>query len=282
LECRRARCPAPGGACAEVLPLSRLRQLGPLQHGIAALDGQWDRSHNLQHLRPLRATPRTSRPGALSSHGQLAYATSAIESADSHRAGGLPPARLWQRRQPECPGRRRRLQALVAYCEYLSSLPTLTNATYGAAQCDSSGRLLVNGSGGTFPATQSGRWNVGQTGTWTVQPGNTPNTSPWLVTVSTALPAGTKRLRLKQILYDSLKLLAVHLEAFFSTHGSGSASNRGSHAHSSAPVDPDPQRVHLRLALQAPHPCAFARMGGNPAGAFAFASFVETLSAPRS
>lgn len=46
---------------------------------------------------------------------------------------------------------------------------------------------------GTVAATQSGTWNVGtvttitnavnsaQSGTWTVQPGNTANTSPWLV-----------------------------------------------------------------------------------------------------
>ncbi len=33
---------------------------------------------------------------------------------------------------------------------------------------------LVTGTGGTFPATQSG--------TWTVQPGNTANTTPWLFT----------------------------------------------------------------------------------------------------
>lgn len=33
---------------------------------------------------------------------------------------------------------------------------------------------LVTGTGGTFPATQSG--------TWTIQPGNTPNTTAWLVT----------------------------------------------------------------------------------------------------
>lgn len=33
---------------------------------------------------------------------------------------------------------------------------------------------LVTGTGGVFPATQSG--------TWTVQPGNTANTTPWLVT----------------------------------------------------------------------------------------------------
>ena len=42
------------------------------------------------------------------------------------------------------------------YCEYLSSLPTLTNATYGAAQCDSSGRLLTNPSGVTQPTQPAG------------------------------------------------------------------------------------------------------------------------------
>ena len=35
---------------------------------------------------------------------------------------------------------------------------------------------LVTGTGGTFPATQSG--------TWTVQPGNTANTTPWLATIA--------------------------------------------------------------------------------------------------
>lgn len=37
---------------------------------------------------------------------------------------------------------------------------------------------------GTFAtqAAQTGAWNVGQTGTWTVQPGNTANTTAWLVT----------------------------------------------------------------------------------------------------
>jgi hypothetical protein len=35
---------------------------------------------------------------------------------------------------------------------------------------------LVTGTGGTFPSTQSG--------TWTVQPGNTANTTPWLASIS--------------------------------------------------------------------------------------------------
>lgn len=34
----------------------------------------------------------------------------------------------------------------------------------------------------TPSVAQSGTWNVGQTGTWTVQPGNTANTTAWLVT----------------------------------------------------------------------------------------------------
>lgn len=41
---------------------------------------------------------------------------------------------------------------------------------------------LVTGTGGVFPATQSG--------TWTVQPGNTANTTPWLVQDSPAVSGG--------------------------------------------------------------------------------------------
>lgn len=42
----------------------------------------------------------------------------------------------------------------------------------------------------THAVTQSGAWNVGQTGTWTVQPGNSANTTPWLVKeqASSAVP----------------------------------------------------------------------------------------------
>jgi hypothetical protein len=54
----------------------------------------------------------------------------------------------------------------------------------------------VTGANGTFPATQSGTWNIAtvttitnpvpvtQSGTWTVQPGNIANTTPWLVTAN--------------------------------------------------------------------------------------------------
>lgn len=39
---------------------------------------------------------------------------------------------------------------------------------------------------GTVTANQGGAWTVAatQSGTWTVQPGNTPNTTPWLTTIS--------------------------------------------------------------------------------------------------
>jgi len=43
--------------------------------------------------------------------------------------------------------------------------------------------MLMTGTGGTFPSTQSG--------TWTVQPGNTPNTTPWLQIIRDA--AGNSR-----------------------------------------------------------------------------------------
>jgi hypothetical protein len=45
--------------------------------------------------------------------------------------------------------------ATAPYCENLTALPTLTNATYGAAQCDTSGRLLISPTGLPTPlATQ--------------------------------------------------------------------------------------------------------------------------------
>lgn len=61
------------------------------------------------------------------------------------------------------------LQAHVAYCEYLSALPSLTTGLYAAAQCDSSGRLLVNVS--TLPALPAGGNTIGAvtqaSGPWT-------------------------------------------------------------------------------------------------------------------
>jgi hypothetical protein len=48
------------------------------------------------------------------------------------------------------------IAASSAYCEYLTSLPTLTNGTYGAMQCDSSGRLFTDGSGVTQPTQPAG------------------------------------------------------------------------------------------------------------------------------
>lgn len=73
-------------------------------------------------------------------------------------------------------------------CLYLSSPATVTNNQISRTLCDANGRLQV-GVSGTVAATQSGTWNVGvtgtvaatQSGTWTVQPGNTANTTPWLV-----------------------------------------------------------------------------------------------------
>jgi hypothetical protein len=39
------------------------------------------------------------------------------------------------------------LTAAANYCENLTTLPTLTNATYGAEQCDTNGRRIVVGAG---------------------------------------------------------------------------------------------------------------------------------------
>lgn len=126
--------------------------------------------------------------------------------------------------------------SLLAGCAYNTSAPTLTNGQQAAVQCDVNGNPKVsvvntNANGqavmassspvviasnqsavpvtmtsttitGTVAATQSGTWTVQpgntanttawlvtgtggtfpstQSGTWTVQPGNTANTTPWL------------------------------------------------------------------------------------------------------
>lgn len=56
--------------------------------------------------------------------------------------------------------------------------------------------VTFNGTGQPVNATQTGNWNVGittvsQSGTWTVQPGNTPNTTAWLVTGGTMVVTGS-------------------------------------------------------------------------------------------
>lgn len=60
-----------------------------------------------------------------------------------------------------------------------TSLPTLTNGQQVAMQVDSSGRLIIR-------PLVSGTDSVAsvQSGTWTVQPGNTPNSTPWLFTIN--------------------------------------------------------------------------------------------------
>lgn len=65
----------------------------------------------------------------------------------------------------------------IVGCAYNSSPPTLTDGLGGWTQCDSTGNLRVTG---TFAS--SGTTAVTQSGTWTVQPGNTANTTPWLFT----------------------------------------------------------------------------------------------------
>lgn len=66
--------------------------------------------------------------------------------------------------------------------QFNTSLPTLTNTQQSAIQLDSSGRLIIR------PLTSADVVSAVQSGTWTVQPGNTANTTPWLVTDSSDGP----------------------------------------------------------------------------------------------
>lgn len=80
---------------------------------------------------------------------------------------------------------------------------TLANTTNEVAplQVDANGRLKVEAfSGETLPVslastTITGTAAVTQSGTWTVQPGNTANTTPWLVTPTPATSGGLSTFR---------------------------------------------------------------------------------------
>ena len=63
-----------------------------------------------------------------------------------------------------------------------SSAPIYTDGTFNYLSLNTSGGLRVDGSGATQPV--SGTVTANQGGTWTVQPGNTANTTPWLMTIN--------------------------------------------------------------------------------------------------
>lgn len=62
--------------------------------------------------------------------------------------------------------------------------------TLGSKTSANSLPVVIASDQGAVPALQSGSWSVGQSGTWTMQPGNTANTTPWLVTDTPATSGG--------------------------------------------------------------------------------------------
>jgi hypothetical protein len=74
----------------------------------------------------------------------------------------------------------------VALASNQSAIPVSQSGTWniGTVTTVTAVTSLTNalpaGSNAIGGVTQSGSWTIGQAGTWTVQPGNTPNTTPWL------------------------------------------------------------------------------------------------------
>ena len=68
--------------------------------------------------------------------------------------------------------------------QYNLSPASITSTNMSPLQLDSVGnlRITINNTNAVVAVSQSGSFNVGQVGTWTVQPGNTANTTAWLVT----------------------------------------------------------------------------------------------------
>jgi hypothetical protein len=67
---------------------------------------------------------------------------------------------------------------------------TAGGGAYVDVKVNPSGTMVVDASGSTGVAV-TGTVSATQSGTWTVQPGNTPNTSPWLTTISQGGNAAT-------------------------------------------------------------------------------------------
>lgn len=76
--------------------------------------------------------------------------------------------------------------------QYNSTQATFTNTQQGSLQISSRGALLVATGVDGFAVTNAGTFatQASQTGTWTVQPGNTANTTPWLATNIPSAAAG--------------------------------------------------------------------------------------------
>jgi hypothetical protein len=70
-----------------------------------------------------------------------------------------------------------------------TAAPTYTTGQMSALSLTTAGALRIDGSGVTQPV--SGTVAATQSGTWTVQPGNTANTTPWLATISQGGNAAT-------------------------------------------------------------------------------------------
>lgn len=81
-------------------------------------------------------------------------------------------------------------KGLPILCQYDSALPAPTSGQTVACQSDASGRLIT-ALGTALPAGTNAIGTVGQSGTWTVEPGNTPNTTPWLTTAQREQWTGT-------------------------------------------------------------------------------------------
>ena len=102
--------------------------------------------------------------------------------------------------------------------------PTYTTAQTNALSLTTAGALRVDGSAVTQPI--SGTVTANQGGTWTVQPGNTANTTPWLVTDSSdgsvaAGTAATKASLIALVYNTSLPTLTTGQQAAAQADSSG-------------------------------------------------------------
>lgn len=80
-------------------------------------------------------------------------------------------------------------KAILVQGATTTAAPTYTTGTSNPLSLTTAGAIRVDGSAVTQPV--SGTVAATQSGTWTVQPGNTANTTPWLTTISQGGNAAT-------------------------------------------------------------------------------------------
>jgi hypothetical protein len=175
-------CLVPNGEAQSCVPLSQPAS-APWQLGQVCTFTSASGAYGAISAKGILFWKIASVPNGTISAASLSVDSSATGLASSWSIGGIIPsatigsltaASLYQNTSTTTPTN------FVQLTPSITGTGTLTVTVLGFVNAPTD-----SGGGGVASAvTQSGTWNVGQSGSWTVQPGNIANTTAWLVTGS--------------------------------------------------------------------------------------------------